>query len=155
MKGRYEVSDTSCGTCSCVGGDYGCNCTNHYHVNKYRNKEGAKEESVEEAIKEIEESRKEESRSEEILTRLCVIEEYLEVLMTQADDLKQAVSDLSAAVTKNAQDVKDEIARVEAVIAALGAGGTDPAVIAQAITDLKTVTTNLAASNATLEAERP
>jgi hypothetical protein len=76
----------------------------------------------------------------------------LEVLVSQTDDLVAAVDSLKQLVADTSASVDAEIARVEAVIAALS-GSTDPKV-AQAIADLQASSSSLSAAKAKLDGER-
>lgn len=77
--------------------------------------------------------------------------------MTLKDDLQTAVAAIKTNQAAVAQAITDEIARVEATIAALksASGSVDDATVQAAIADLTTVSSNLSASATTLAAEDP
>lgn len=79
--------------------------------------------------------------------------------MALQDDLNAAVTALTTAQAQVGQAITDEIARVNATIAALqagSAGGSVPdAVVQAAIANLQTATQNLTANAATLAGEDP
>lgn len=79
---------------------------------------------------------------------------HKETRMTLKDDLQTAVAAIKTNQAAVAQAITDEIARVEATIAALksASGSVDDAT---AIADLTTVSSNLSASATTLAAEDP
>ncbi len=77
--------------------------------------------------------------------------------MALTDDLAAAVAAIKTNQATVAQAITDEIARVEATIAALkaqvGGGSVPDAAVQQAIADLTGVATNLTANAATLAGE--
>lgn len=75
--------------------------------------------------------------------------------MSTAQNILDSIAASKAAADANAAAVLAEIARVEAVIAALGAPQLTQAQIDQAVLDLQGVVTELGATTAAASAERP
>ena len=75
--------------------------------------------------------------------------------MSSVNDVLSAIAASKAAADANSAAVIAEVARVEAVIAALGQPQLTQAQIDQAVADLQSVVTTLSATTAAATAERP